>query len=135
MQKRFLVKVIVFGALQWVILLAALFAISLALGIKEGEEMGAPPPWGFVVLAIIMVGVSYGFVRKLKLENRRTAVVAGCIWSGMTIVFMALTTVANGTQATIFGNWGIYPLFIGQAVGAMFGLSRPTGQPPVGPPL
>lgn len=115
-----MVKIIVFGLVQWFLLMIVIFAISLIYGVKEGAEMTAPPSLGFAIVAVIMVGVSYAFARWLKPASRKQAVIAGLVWSGMTTVFMLVTVFGNGTQGIFFNGWGAYLIFVAQVIGAMF---------------
>ncbi len=131
MNKRTTVKIIVFGLIQWFILLAAIFVASLIFSVKEGAEMTAPPTLGFVIVALVMVGVSWAFARRLKLASRKLVIIAGLIWSAMTTVFLLVTVLANGTQDVFFNGWGAYLLFFSQAIGAML---VSTNQKVVGSP-
>lgn len=129
MQKKFLIRLVVYGIVQWIILNVVLFVVSLIYGIVQKTEMGAPPALGFVVLAVVLAGVSYLFVQLLHPSNRQQAIMAGVVWSGMTIIFMAVLTIANGTQGIIFGNWGIYTVFMSQIVGTLFFKNAAPTQP------
>ncbi len=44
MNKQITVKIIIFGLVQWFLLMVSTFVISLIYGIKEGAKMTAPPP-------------------------------------------------------------------------------------------
>lgn len=120
MTKKSIFKLVVYGLLQWFILMMAIFVISLIYGVKGDAEMTTPPPLGFVLVAVIMVGVSYAFGRWLKPTSRKQVVIAGLIWSGMTTLFMLVTVFANGTQGVILGNWGSYLMFVAQVIGSLF---------------
>jgi len=120
MNKQSIIKIIVFGLLQWFILMISIFVISLIYGIKEGVEMTAPPPLGFAIVAVVMVFVSYALGRWYKPASRKQAIIAGLIWSGMTTVFMLVTVFGNGTQDVFFNGWGVYLIFVAQVIGAMF---------------
>jgi len=120
MNKQLAAKIIVFGLVQWFVLMVAIFVISLIYGIKEHAEMTAPPPLGMAIVAVIMVVVAYAFGRWCKPARRKQAVIAGLIWSGMTTVFMLVTLFANGTQGVFLASWVAYLLFIAQAIGALF---------------
>lgn len=130
MLKRYWVRAAVYGILQWFILNAVLFMISLLMSVNEGTEMLAPPAWGFLVLAAVMAVVSNLFVRSMKLATQQQATRTGLAWSCMTLAFMAVTTIANGTQGVIFGNWGVYAVFISQTVGTILMTTKPPDQPP-----
>ncbi len=130
MNKHFWGRTVIYGILQWIILNAALFVISLIIGVKEGDEMVAPPAWGFVILAVFMAVVANLFVRSMKLTSQQDATATGIIWSCMTLAFMAFITIANGTQGRIFSNWGVYAVFVSQMVGTILMTTKPPGQPP-----
>lgn len=132
MNKRAIVKLVIYGLVQWVFLMLSIFVASLISGINEGVEMGMPPPLGLVVAAIIMALVSYAFCRRLKPVSRKQAIIAGLVWSGMTIVFMSITAFGNDTQGVVFGNWGMYLLLVSQLIGVMFVRIKKTD---VGSPL
>ncbi|MEK7537737.1 MAG: hypothetical protein AAB619_02055 [Patescibacteria group bacterium] len=115
-----MIKLVVFGLVQWFLLMIAIFVISLIYGIKESAEMTAPPSLGFAIAAVIMVGVAYAFARWLKPASRKQAIIAGLMWSVMTTVFWLVTVFANSTQDVIFKGWGVYLLFVAQVIGTMF---------------
>jgi hypothetical protein len=119
MNKSYLIKIIAYGLLQWVIFNLVLFVASLVIGIKEGAEMTVPPPLGFVVVAVVMTAAAYVFARQLKPTNQSQVMQASIIWTTMTIIFLGVTCIANGTQSAIFGNWGVYTVFAGQFVGPL----------------
>lgn len=131
MNKRYLIKIMAFGLLQWVIFNLALFVASLIIGIKEGAEMTAPPPLGFVIVAMVMTASAYLFARQLRTTSQRQIVQASIIWVAMTIIFLGVTCIANGTQSLIFGNWGIYTVFVGQFAGPFLLKQISANLPPV----
>lgn len=110
-----IVRLIVYGIAQYILLMLALFVLSLAFGSDEAP----PPPAGFIILAAFMVLISFLFARLLKPTSRKQAVTAGLIWTAMTIVIIVVTAVGNGTQGVFFGNWGVYLMFAGLAVGPL----------------
>lgn len=120
MTKKSTFKLVVYGLLQWFILNITIFVASLIFGINRKAEMTTPPPLGFALVAVIMVGVSYAFGRWLKPTSRKQVVIAGLVWSGMTTVFMLVTVFGNGTQGVILGHWASYLMFIAQVIGSLF---------------
>lgn len=119
MNFRSFIKLFIYGLVQWFALLLCIFLISLIVGVKEGAEMSAPPPFGLLGVAVIMVAVSYFIARRLKFSSQKQALYAGLVWSGLTIAFMLATVFMNDTQDVILGSWGIYFVFIAQLVGAL----------------
>ncbi len=119
MNKQTIIKLIVFGVLQWICLNIALFVVSLLFGVKDDAEMTAPPTLGFVIVAVLLVGISFAFARWLKPASRKQSMIAGLLWSGMTTVFLLATVFANDTQGVFFNGWGVYSIFVAQAIGAM----------------
>lgn len=120
MNTRSIIKLILYGIVLWILLNITIFVASLIYGINKSAEMSAPPPLGFVLVAIVMAVLSSIFTRLMQLDKRKFAIIAGLIWSGMMFAFMLVLTVANGTQANIFGNWGAYFALIAPAVGSIF---------------
>lgn len=127
MNKQSAIKLILYGVVLWVALNIAIFAASLLYGINKKAEMGAPPPLGFVIVAVVMAILSYALGRRYKLASKKHAIMAGLVWSGMMFAFMLVITVANGTQANIFGNWGAYVALIAPAIGPMFICTKKSG--------
>lgn len=127
MNTRSTIKIILYGIVLWILLNITIFVASLIYGINKSAEMSAPPPLGFVLVAIVMAVLSSIFTRLMQLDKRKLAIIAGLIWSGMMFAFMLVLTVANGTQAIIFGNWGAYLALIAPAVGPVFVKEKKVG--------
>ncbi|MFH0852816.1 MAG: hypothetical protein V1853_00185 [bacterium] len=120
MTKQSLFKFIIYGILQWVLLMFIIFVISLIYGVKEGAEMTVPPALGLAGVAVILGIIAYAFGRQLKPSSRKQVIIAGLVWSGITTMFMSVTALGNDTQGVVFGNWGMYLLFVAQIIGTMF---------------
>lgn len=126
MNKQTLFKLLVYGVLQWVLLNIVIFVISLVAGVKDDAEMTAPPPLGFVIVAVIMVLMAYFFARRLEPVSRKQAVMIGLFWSGLTTLFMLVTLFANDTRNIFLSSWTAYLIFIAQVIGAAFvGVKNP----------
>jgi len=127
MTKQSIFKIVVFGLVQWILLLVIIFTISLIYGVKEGAEMTAPPALGMAIVVVILAVISYLFGHWLKPANRKQVIIAGLIWSGMTTVIMLVTLVGNKTQDVFLNSWVAYLIFIAQVVGTMFVSVKKTG--------
>ena len=131
MNKRYLGKLIAYGLFQWIIFNLALFVAAMIFDVIRTTDMTAPPPLGLVIVAIVMTAVAYVFARQLKPTSRPQVLQAGIVWTAMTIIFLVVTCVANDTQSVIFGNWGVYAVFVGQLVGTLLLKPRGVTVPPV----
>ncbi|MFA6197832.1 MAG: hypothetical protein WC734_01590 [Patescibacteria group bacterium] len=126
MNKQALYKLIGLGLFQWLLLMITIFVISLIYGVNEQAEMSAPPLLGYIIAAVILAVLAYACGRWLKPARRSQAIQAGLFWSILTTAFWLITVFGNGTQETIFSNWGVYLLFIAQLVGTLFVRAKKT---------
>lgn len=117
------------GLVLVVIFFIATFALSLILGVPDTDP---PPAHGFLILAVIMGLCSFFASRFMKPANRKQAVTHGVVWAVIAVVVILGIAIPNQTTAKFFGNWGVYFVFVGIALGPAFVKAKPSpSNPPV----
>jgi len=111
MKKPFIL--FIYGLLIFVITLALLFVLSLIAGSDQPVDFW----WIGVIIAILITLVSLWFSRRLHPATTRQALTYGIVWAIMLAVILLIIAIPNGTTSIIFGQWSMYLVFIGVAIG------------------
>lgn len=111
-----IVNAVIYGVALYFVLNVILFLVALAFG--SGEK--APPPLGFALVSLLVAVPSYFFSRRMRPSSKKQALLWGLLWAGMSLLFLTVVVIGNGTQKVVFGNWGAYLMFVGIALGSLF---------------
>lgn len=122
-------KVIGYGLLQFLFWMLFLFLTSLVNGTEGVTEIdfnSTKMVISGIVVAALTGGVAYWFCRKLRLDTKRDALIAGVWWVVILVALQLFVTIPNQTTRTVFGAWVMYLPYVGIIAGAALGASTKT---------
>ncbi|PIS43014.1 MAG: hypothetical protein COT24_00545 [Candidatus Kerfeldbacteria bacterium CG08_land_8_20_14_0_20_40_16] len=122
MPKKLYPKILGFGLLLFVATMLLLFIMSIV----TGSEQPVDYPWVGVVVAVIMTFCSLWFSRLLPMESAKQALRVGIIWALMLIAILLIIAIPNKTTSIVFGQWSMYLVFVGVAVGPILLKRKPA---------
>jgi phosphatidylserine synthase len=99
--------------------LAVVFVVSLFYG---GEEY--PPLSGGIVVAVLMVAVTWLLASKVAVPNPKAAAALGSCWLFGFVALQLFITIPNGTVDVIFGSATTYLTYAGIVAGLVLAARR-----------
>lgn len=131
MAKNNYFKIFGYGFLLFIATMVTIFLMSLISGTEDASKPPFDLWWLGLIAGVILAFVSYWFARLLKISTTRQALAHGLIWAFMLATILLVITVPNGTTKNFFGQWSIYFIFIGAAVGPVLIKNRSAETPKV----
>lgn len=115
-------KVFGFGFLLFIITMLLLFLMSIVTGSDQPIDYW----WAGIVVAVIMAAFSLWFSRLMRAATTKQALILGVIWTLMLAAILLIIAIPNQTTSIVFGQWSTYLIFVGVAVGPLFGKQKPA---------
>jgi len=121
-------KAIGYGLLMFLIWMALLFVISLVNGTEGMTDIdfnSTKMMISGIVLAVCIGIVAYLFSRKLQLDTKHDALIAGVWWVVILAAFQLFIMIPNGTTK-VLRAWAMDLPYVTIIAGAWFGVRKGT---------
>lgn len=115
-------KIFGFGFLLFIITMLLLFIMSIVTQSDQPIDYW----WPGVVVAVIMTACSLWFSRLMRVTTTKQALTCGIVWAVMLAAILLIIAIPNQTTEIVFGQWSIYLVFIGVAVGPLLLKKKPA---------
>ncbi|MFH0829301.1 MAG: hypothetical protein V1907_03940 [Candidatus Kerfeldbacteria bacterium] len=119
-------KAIGYGLLMFLVWMALLFITSMVNGTEGMTDIdfnSTKMVISGVVVAALMGIVAYLFCRKLRLDTKRDALIAGVLWVVILVAFQLFIMIPNGTTK-VLRAWAMDLPYITIIVGAWLGVRK-----------
>lgn len=115
-------KIFGFGFLLFITTMLLLFIMSII----TKSEQPIDYQWVGVVVAVIMAACSLWFSRLMRVTTTKQALTCGIVWAIMLAAIFLIIAIPNQTTGIVFGQWSIYLVFIGVAIGPVLLKRKPA---------
>jgi len=120
-------KIFGYGFLLFIATMATIFLMSILTGTEDASQPPFDLWWLDLVAGIILACASFLFARRLKASTTRQALMYGIIWAVEIAAILLIICLGNGTTSIFFGQWSVYFIFVGVAIGPIF--NKPAQKP------
>lgn len=115
MSTKLFFRVLGFGFLLFVLVMALLFVLSIVTGSDKPTSV----PWVGLVVAVVAAAGSLLCSRLLHAADYKQALSFGSAWALMLFALLLIITIPNETVDVVFGNWSTYVVFAGIVIGPL----------------